>query len=745
VCDRPTGLKRASPNADAPDVGDVPGVVLACASARRRRALARELERGGRSVVACESPAQALAHLRERESVLVVDAASLPLPGTPGGHGDASAPPIVALHDAPPDRDPAASLADGAHEYACWRPGRRFPIDRLDSAARRAAASEVSPEHLLAVVSHELRAPIGGVIGLCDLLLATRLDDEQREHVLTARLSADALLALTDQVVDLASIRAGRCDLEPADFRVRDLVEDVCTLLAPQAHAKGLELNCHVAPEGPAELFADAGRIRQILMNLVVNAIKYTRRGRVDVHAQVEQTAAGARLELDVCDTGAGIRDEDRRLLFRRFSQLRSSGGPRQGVGLGLAISAELARVLGAEIGLESTLGAGSRFRLSVPVAVTDQLDTTPDERPLEGCRVLVVDADTTGRLVARVYLTAQGARVDDVADAPAALTLLGDPELGATYDLVIFDMLVPGLDGLELASILRSRPELAELPLLTLTSLIDGSQRAALEALQVARLAKPVREHSLLRAVCGLLGRAMPHGRAAAQSAAPRPIPVAAGTRVLVADDDPVSQRLLRLRLTRLGCRVDLVGCGKSALAAALGRHYDLVLLDGHLPGFQGAEVAAELRMRAGPSQRTRIATMSASGAAPCPHADAAFAKPISVEDLIALLPARARAQALPLAERLGVGLSAAEAADLTARFLADARRRCTEARDHLSRGDLVRAADLGHLLRGACATAGADDLARLAAGVEAAAQRSAPEEALTLVSRLEAALALL
>lgn len=722
--------------------------LVIAASAPRTDSVVAALARAGRHAVACDSPEQALARLaafadQPGAAVLVVEATLLPLPAGALPEGTA----VVALHPDPPPLDPIPSLAKGAHEYVCWRTGRRFPVDRLDAALGRAAREEASPERLLAVVSHELRAPIAGVIGLCDLLLATRLDDEQRDHVRTARLSAEALLGLTEQIVDLARARADGGALEVANFAIRDLVEDACTLLAPQAHAKGLELNCHVSPDAPAEVLADSGRIRQILVNLVVNAIKYTRRGRVDVHATVEYPgeAESPRLVLEVCDTGAGIRPEDRERVFRPFSQLGESGSPRQGVGLGLAISAESARLLGAELAVESAIGAGSRFRLSVPVGVGPAVDPERVDRPLEGCRVLVVDADTTARLVARVYLTAHGARVEDVADAPSALTLLSDPELARSFDLVIFDMLVPGLDGLELATILRGRPELAELPLLTLTSLVDGSQRAALDALRVARLAKPVRELGLVRAVCRLLRRPPPRSDVAKKEEVDAPAGVGAGLRVLVADDDALTQRVLRLRLTKLGCRVDAMACGRSALAAGLQRRYDLVLLDGHLPGLSGAEVARELRTRSGPNRTTRIATMSASGAASCADADAAFAKPLAVVDLARLLAAAGSdpgRRARELAEHLGVELTAEESQALVARFLADARSRCDEARQSLIRGELGRVADLGHLLRGACATSGAKDLARLAAGIESAARRSAAPEAEALLARLEAAL---
>jgi two-component system, sensor histidine kinase and response regulator len=729
--------------------GETTRALVVCASAPRADSAVKALSRAGRRATACASPEQALAQLSAdragpRAAALIVDAALLPLPAGALPAGVA----VLALHLDPPCEDPLPSLAKGAHEYVCWRAGRRFPIDRLDAALVRAGRDDASPERLLAVVSHELRAPIAGVIGLCDLLLATRLDDEQGDHVRTARLSAEALLGLTDQIVDLARARADGGALEVAPFRIRDLVEDACTLLAPQAHAKGLELNCHVSPDAPSEVLADAGRIRQILVNLIVNAIKYTRRGRVDVHATVEYPGAddSPRLVLDVCDTGAGIRPEDRERVFRPFSQLGESGAPRQGVGLGLAISAESARLLGADLIVESALGSGSRFRLEVPVGVGPDAFPERIDRPLDGCRVLVVDADTTARLVARVYLTAHGARVDDVADAPSALTLLSDPGLARSYDLMIFDMLVPGLDGLELATILRMRADTAELPLLTLTSLVDGSQRAALDALRVARLAKPVRELGLVRAVCRLLRRPPPARRGSVRAASAAAASSAgAGLRVLVADDDALTQRLLRLRLTKLGCRVDAMACGRSALAAGLQRRYDLVLLDGHLPGLSGAEVARELRRRTSPNQTTRIATMSASGAAPCSYADAAFAKPLAVEDLARLLAAAGSdpgRRERELAESLGIELTADESAALVARFLADARSRCAEARLHLIRGELARVADVGHLLRGACATSGAKDLAHLAAGIESAARRSAAPEAEALLARLEAAL---
>lgn len=724
-------------------------MVVVCASASRAAAVARALSGAGHAVETYAGLEQMLLQPLAEDCALVVEASLLPLPA-----GALPAPlPVLALHPDPPAADPLQSLDDGAHEYVCWRNGRRFPAERV-AAARRAAAA--SPERILATVSHELRAPIGGIMGLCDLLLGTPLDDEQRDHVETARLSGEALLALTEQIVDWARLRSGRCELDPGPFAPRDLVEEVCTLLATQAHAKGLELNCHVPPGGPAEVVTDLARVRQILVNLVTNAVKYTKRGCVDVYGEVEPLPSGASLRLDVYDTGAGIAAADLERLFQPFSQVGEARRARQGVGLGLAISAQLADRLGGSIEVESTLGHGSHFTLRVPVTLPDSTATAPRERPLEGCQILVADADTTARLVSRVYLSEQGARIDDVADGPAALALLAEPEVARGYDLVIFDLLMPGLDGLELATLLRARPELAALPLLALTSLVDPAQHAELEQLGVVRLAKPVREQALLRAVCRLLGRPLP-ARRSSKPAAGANAGAGAGVRVLIADDDLVTQRVLRLRLTRLGCRVDVMACGKSALAAALRREYDLILLDGHLPGMDGAAIAAELRSRPGPNRAARLATMSASGASRCVHADASFAKPIPLEALIELLPKRppfgegraarpgpgAATEPLPapgsLAERLGVDLSPAEAAELVERFLADARQRCARARELLARGEWAHVAETGHLIRGACASMGATGLAELAANLETAARRSAAAEALDYLADLE------
>src|SRR5690606_2855217 len=305
-------------------------VLVVCASAVRGRAVVRALARAGRFALPCASLEQARGIAGERD-VLLIEADALPF--ALGARPSVAA--VVALHEEDAG-EPWSSLAAGADEYVRWRPGRPFPADRIDAARARAAQVPQAPEHVLARVSHELRAPIGGVIGLCDLLLGTPLDDEQRDHVATARLSAEALLGLTDRIVDWARMRAGRCEIEKGPFGVRDLVEDVCTLLAPQAHEKGLELNCHVPPGMPDECVSDAARVRQILVNLVTNAIKYTRRGRVDVHAAIEEGDGEATLLLEVCDTGAGISPEESDRLFRPFSQVGDAPAARQGVGLGL-------------------------------------------------------------------------------------------------------------------------------------------------------------------------------------------------------------------------------------------------------------------------------------------------------------------------------------------------------------------------------------------------------------------------
>jgi signal transduction histidine kinase/CheY-like chemotaxis protein/HPt (histidine-containing phosphotransfer) domain-containing protein len=494
-------------------------------------------------------------------------------------------------------------------------------VEELNRARAIAEDANRAKSRFLAVMSHEIRTPMNGVLGMAELLAESELSSRQRDFLETLRQSGNRLLEIINDILDLSKAEAGRMELAKIDFDLRLTIEDVAHLLANQAHRKGVELVCDIPVDLPTALQGDPGRLRQVLLNLVSNAVKFTEKGEIVIRLRkVEEREREVLMRLEVEDTGIGIAQDLQKLVFAPFSQVDDSTTRRyQGTGLGLAIARQFSELMGGEIGVESEPGCGSTFWFTVPFEIQTAKPELEKGDELQGLHVLFVENNPTGFVSLLQQLKAWGTSAVGVHDGAEALRRLREANSSHPFDLILIDLSLPDFNGFDLVRVIREDSRFAAVRLVVLGTMghFDGLEKARQLDIQ-ALLDKPLRQSQLYNCLLQVFAEtrgtatSLDQGGQLSSHESRKIYPC----HILLAEDNPVNQKVAVARLEGMGCRIDTAPNGLAAVDAISRNTYDLVFMDCQMPemdGFEATRMIRESERLSEPQTRLPIVALTA------------------------------------------------------------------------------------------------------------------------------------
>ena len=653
-------------------------------------------------------------------------------------------------------------------QYASYRMAReanefvQTKTQSLREALTKADFTSKAKSDFFAKMSHELRTPINGIIGMSDLVLETKLTKEQHRHIDIIKSSASGLLTLINDLLDFSKIGAGKLELEEIEFDLRDCVEKSATLLTQQAHAKGLVLTNLIQNDVPSHLLGDPGRLRQIIINLLGNAIKFTHTGEIvlSVKKMTDEARDQVRLHVEVADTGIGLSAKNQTKLFQPYNQAGASTSRRYGgTGLGLTISKELAEAMGGQIGVKSQEGKGSVFWFTANFRKPAALSAAPapTQINLKGLRVLVADGNIPTRVGLVDQLNALGLEVQSIGNGNAALQMVRSAAgSDFRFDLVLVDMFLPNLSGEELGHELKSQPETRDTVLVILTSAgVRGDAQRLNQAGFAGYFGKPIQPDDLQDMLKTVMAT-----RSMDEQERQRAGLVTKYTlsgmrkklaRLLLVEDSDVNQEIMQKMLSKLGYSADMAENGRAAIEAATHEDYGLILMDLHLPDISGIEAIEAIRAQSGARANTAIAVLTAGAS----DEEMARCRALKVNDFLTKpLDSKILADTLKHyritstsvtkdAPSSGTSENTAPDSMLVEIFVKEATQRLDSLRKAVASNDAQRAAREAHTLKSSSAYFHADAMHDAAARLEEMADSGQLSKAKPELEKLEAAYA--